>query len=82
MLLKKIVDLSAAGIDWIQLREKDLSGKACTSLVEEALGGKAPAIPRAGAPPLVCKGGVFGRASAQPGERWLYCYPDDAFAEY
>jgi hypothetical protein len=21
-------------------------------------------------------------ASAQPGERWLYCYPDDAFAQY
>ena len=21
-------------------------------------------------------------ASAQPSERWLYCYPDDAFAEY
>jgi hypothetical protein len=21
-------------------------------------------------------------ASAQPGERWLYCYRDDAFAEY
>jgi ubiquitin-hydrolase Zn-finger-containing protein len=21
-------------------------------------------------------------ASAQPGERWLYCYPDDAFAKY
>jgi len=21
-------------------------------------------------------------ASAQPGERWLYCYPDRAFAEY
>jgi hypothetical protein len=21
-------------------------------------------------------------ASAQLGERWLYCYPDDAFAEY
>ena len=21
-------------------------------------------------------------ASAQPGERWLYCYPDDAMAEY
>lgn len=20
--------------------------------------------------------------SAQPGEQWLYCYPDDAFAEY
>jgi Zn-finger in ubiquitin-hydrolases and other protein len=21
-------------------------------------------------------------ASAEPGERWLYCYPDDAFREY
>jgi hypothetical protein len=21
-------------------------------------------------------------ASAEPGERWLYCYPDGAFAEY
>ena len=21
-------------------------------------------------------------ASAQPGERWLYCYPDDAYADY
>jgi hypothetical protein len=21
-------------------------------------------------------------ASAEPGERWLYCYPDDSFAEY
>ena len=21
-------------------------------------------------------------ASAEPGERWLYCYADDAFAEY
>ena len=21
-------------------------------------------------------------ASAQPGERWLYCYPDDAIVEY
>ena len=21
-------------------------------------------------------------SSAEPGERWLYCYPDDAFMEY
>jgi len=21
-------------------------------------------------------------ASAEPGEQWLYCYPDDGFAEY
>jgi hypothetical protein len=24
----------------------------------------------------------FVIASAEPGERWLYCFPDDAFAEY
>jgi thiamine-phosphate pyrophosphorylase len=67
ILSKKIAQLSAAGIDWVQIREKDLSGKDCTSLVEEALVGKAPvgeAIPKAGAPPLVYKGGVFRRASA------------------
>src|SRR4029077_6162185 len=23
-----------------------------------------------------------GIGSAEPGEAWLYCYPDDAFAEY
>ena len=22
------------------------------------------------------------RLAPEPGERWLYCYPDDAFAEY
>ncbi len=21
-------------------------------------------------------------ASAEPGEKWMYCYPDDAYAEY
>lgn len=21
-------------------------------------------------------------ASAEPGEQWLYCYPDEAYAEY
>jgi thiamine-phosphate diphosphorylase len=67
ILLEKIAQLSAAGIDWIQIREKDLSGKNCASLVEEALVGKPPvgeAIPSEGAPPLVYKGGVFCRASA------------------
>jgi thiamine-phosphate pyrophosphorylase len=37
LLLDKIELLSAAGIDWIQLREKDLSGKQSGSLAREAL---------------------------------------------
>jgi thiamine-phosphate pyrophosphorylase len=36
-LLEKIEQIAAAGIDWIQLREKDLSGKYCASLAREAL---------------------------------------------
>jgi len=35
--LKKIGAAAAAGIDWIQLREKDLSGKNCAALTREAL---------------------------------------------
>jgi thiamine-phosphate pyrophosphorylase len=41
VLLEKIVQVSAAGVDWIQIREKDLSGKDSASLVEEALRGSA-----------------------------------------
>jgi thiamine-phosphate pyrophosphorylase len=37
VLLDKIAQLSAAGVDWIQIREKDLSGKDCAALVEAAL---------------------------------------------
>jgi thiamine-phosphate pyrophosphorylase len=36
-LLEKIGLLAAAGVDWIQLREKDLSGKQSASLAREAL---------------------------------------------
>jgi thiamine-phosphate pyrophosphorylase len=36
-LLEKIELLAAAGVDWIQLREKDLSGKQSASLTSEAL---------------------------------------------
>jgi thiamine-phosphate pyrophosphorylase len=35
-LLQRIKNACAAGIDWIQIREKDLSGKECSSLVLEA----------------------------------------------
>ncbi len=36
-LLDKIELVAAAGVDWIQLREKDLSGKQSASLTREAL---------------------------------------------
>jgi len=36
-LLLKIQAATDAGVDWIQIREKDLSGKDCTSLAREAL---------------------------------------------
>jgi thiamine-phosphate pyrophosphorylase len=37
VLLQKIEDAAAAGVDWIQIREKDLSGKECSLLALEAL---------------------------------------------
>jgi len=36
-LLAKIEAAAGAGVDWIQIREKDLSGKDCSSLTREAL---------------------------------------------
>lgn len=38
-LVNKIAAIVAAGADWIQIREKDLSGKACASLVRGAVRG-------------------------------------------
>ena len=38
-LKDKIEQLAAVGVDWIQLREKDLSGKQSASLTREALRG-------------------------------------------
>jgi len=37
-LLERMVAIAAARVDWIQLREKDLSGKQSASLVRQALG--------------------------------------------
>ena len=36
-LLQKIRDAADAGVDWIQLREKDLSGKECAALTTAAI---------------------------------------------
>jgi thiamine-phosphate pyrophosphorylase len=37
-LLDKIREAAAAGVDWIQIREKDLSGKDCAALTARAVG--------------------------------------------
>ncbi len=36
-LLSKIGEAASAGVDWIQIREKDLSGKDCALLTRDAL---------------------------------------------
>lgn len=36
-LIAKISELAEAGVDWIQLREKDLSGSACSQLARTAI---------------------------------------------
>ena len=36
-LLQKIADTLSAGVDWVQIREKDLSGKDLASLARQAL---------------------------------------------
>ena len=36
-LLERIAAIAGAGVDWIQIREKDLSGKQTASLVRQAL---------------------------------------------
>lgn len=37
ILLEKIAAAATAGVDWIQIRERDLSGKECGSLLREAV---------------------------------------------
>ncbi len=47
VLLQRIEDTAAAGVDWIQIREKDLSGKECSLLALEALQRAATSAARA-----------------------------------
>ena len=49
VLLNKIANVAAAGADWIQIREKDLSGTACSALVREAV--RSSSRPTVGAKP-------------------------------
>jgi thiamine-phosphate pyrophosphorylase len=40
MLADKIASIAAAGVDWVQIREKDLSGRALAELTREAIARK------------------------------------------
>ena len=50
-LLDKIQEAAAAGVDWVQIREKDLSGKECAALTSAA-------IERAARPPTSGQGPI------------------------
>jgi len=52
-LLQKIEAATQAGVDWIQIREKDLSGKDCSLLVGEALRRANGSIREETAPPCI-----------------------------
>ncbi|HYV12091.1 MAG TPA: UBP-type zinc finger domain-containing protein [Pyrinomonadaceae bacterium] len=60
------------GAQWVHLRTCQTCGK--TGCCDSSPNKHASKHARAIGHPVV--------ASAEPGERWLYCYPDDAFAEY
>lgn len=60
------------GSSWVHLRTCQTCG--VTLCCDSSPNKHASTHARATAHPVV--------ASAEPGERWLYCYPDEAFAEY
>jgi hypothetical protein len=65
-------DCVKSGSSWIHLRIcQECGGTHCC---DDSPGRHATKHARASKHPVI--------ASAEPGESWLYCYPDDAFAEY
>jgi len=60
------------GATWVHLRTCQRCG--ATLCCDESPNRHATRHPHSSGHPVI--------ASAEPGERWLYCYPDDAFAEY
>jgi hypothetical protein len=60
------------GDDWVHLRTCQQCG--VTLCCDSSPNRHASKHARADGHPVI--------ASAQPGERWLYCYADEAFAEY
>ena len=60
------------GSTWVHLRTcQECGGTHCC---DNSPGRHATRHARATGHPVI--------ASAEPGERWLYCYPDDGFTEY
>jgi Zn-finger in ubiquitin-hydrolases and other protein len=60
------------GSSWVHLRTcQDDGGTRCC---DDSPNKHATKHARASGHPVI--------ASAEPGERWMYCYPDDVFAEY
>jgi hypothetical protein len=62
----------AIGARWVHLRTCQECGR--TLCCDSSPNRHATAHHRASAHPVI--------ASAEPGERWLFCYPDDAFVDY
>lgn len=60
------------GAKWVHLRTCQRCG--VTLCCDSSPNRHASAHARSSGHPVI--------ASAEPGERWLYCYPDDALAEY
>ena len=60
------------GSNWVHLRTCQTCG--VTLCCDSSRNRHATKHARATSHPVI--------ASAEPGERWLYCYPDDAFVEY
>ncbi len=60
------------GSEWVHLRT--CQGCGVTLCCDSSPNQHASKHARASKHPVI--------ASAETGERWLYCYPDDAFAEY
>ena len=61
-----------SGSSWVHLRVCQECG--ATRCCDDSPNRHATAHARATKHPVI--------ASAEPGEHWLYCYPDEAFAEY
>ena len=69
---RECADCVKSGSSWVHLRTCQQCGG--THCCDDSPGRHATKHARSSKHPVI--------ASAEPGERWLYCYPDEAFAEY